>query len=162
MKVHPWLRTGLVAAGLAALACLAVWPSFGDPVRWSPDGLYYQARVLEIRGTAHDAAMQRTFDGPISAKLRAEDPQKTGNPAWVKYNEPFYERRVAVPLAAAAIYPFAGNRSLLYLSLAGYVAAILALFGLLLLRFRLAIAAVVAAAAAFLPPLVHHSSYPLT
>ena len=50
------------------------------------------------------------------------DPQKTGNPAWVRYNEPFYERRVAVPLAGAALYPLAGDRSLLYLSLAGYVA----------------------------------------
>jgi hypothetical protein len=156
------LLTGTVAAGLAALACLAVWPAFDAPVKWTPDGLYYQARVLEIRGTGHDAALRRTFAGPISATLRARDPEKTGNPAWVKYNEPFYERRVAVPLAAAALYPIAGNRSLLYLSLAGYVASILALFGLLLLRFRLAIAAGVAAAAAFLPPLVDHSSYPLT
>jgi hypothetical protein len=156
------LLTGVVAAGLAALACLAVWPAFDAPVKWTPDGLYYQARVLEIRGTGHDAALRRTFEGPISAKLRASDPQKTGNPAWVKYNEPFYERRVAVPVAAAALYPLAGDRSLLYLSLGGYVASILALFGLLLLRFRLAIAAGVAAAAAFLPPLVDHSSYPLT
>jgi hypothetical protein len=156
------LLTGTVAAGLAALACLAVWPAFDAPVKWTPDGLYYQARVLEIRGTAHDAALRRTFAGPISATLRERDPQKTGNPAWVKYNEPFYERRVAVPLAAAALYPLGGNRSLLYLSLAGYVVSILALFGLLLLRFRLAIAAAVAAAAAFLPPLVDHSSYPLT
>ena len=36
----------------------------------------------------------------------------------------------------------------------------LALFGLLLLRFRVAIAAVVAGAAALLPPLTEHSSYP--
>jgi hypothetical protein len=156
------LLTGVVALGLAVLACLAVWPTFDAPVKWTPDGLYYQARVLEIRGTGHDAALRRTFEGPISAKLRARDPQKTGNPAWVKYNEPFYERRLAVPLAAAALYPFAGDRSLLYLSLAGYIASILALFGLLLLRFRLAIAATVSGAAAFLPPLVHHSSYPLT
>ncbi len=156
------MLTGVVALGLAVLACLAVWPAFDAPVKWTPDGLYYQARVLEIRGTGHDAALRRTFEGPISAKLRARDPQKTGNPAWVKYNEPFYERRLAVPLAAAALYPLAGDRSLLYLSLGGYVASILALFGLLLLRFRLAIAAGVAAAAAFLPPLVDHSSYPLT
>jgi hypothetical protein len=156
------LLTGVVAAGLAALACLAVWPAFGAPVKWTPDGLYYEARVLELRGTGHDAALRRTFEGPISAKLRARDPQKTGNAAWVRYNEPFYERRVAVPLAAAALYPLAGDRSLLYLSLAGYIASILALFALLLLRFRLAIAAAVTTAAAFLPPLVNHSSYPLT
>ena len=156
------MLTGVVAAGLAALACLAVWPAFRAPVKWTPDGLYYEARVLELRGTGHDAALRRTFEGPISAKLRARDPQKTGNAAWVRYNEPFYERRVAVPLAAAALYPLAGDRSLLYLSLAGYIASILALFALLLLRFRLAIAAAVTTAAAFLPPLVNHSSYPLT
>ncbi len=67
-----------------------------------------------------------------------------------------------MPLAAAAIYPAAEERSLLYLSLAGYVAAVLALFGLLLLRFRLVVAAAVTAAAALLPPLTTHSSFPLT
>ena len=118
--------------------------------------------MLEIRGASHDIAVRRTFEGPISAALRARDPHHTGNPAWVKYNEPFYERRVALPLVGAAVYPLAGDRSLLYLSLGGYVAAILALFGLLLLRFRVAIAAVVTVAAIFLPPLTAHSSFPLT
>ena len=51
---------------------------------------------------------------------------------------------------------------MLDLSLAGYVAAILALFGLLLLRFRLPIAAAVALATVFLPALTDHASYPLT
>ena len=69
-----------------------------------------------------------------------------------EYNEPFYERRVAVPLAGAVLYPIAGDRSLLYISLAGYVASILALFGFLLLRFRLAAAAVFAAAPFLAPP----------
>ncbi len=151
-----------LAALLATLACLAVWPTFQDPVTWTPDALFYQARVLEIRGADHDAAISRTFEGSISAELRGRDPQHTGNAAWVEYNEPFYERRVALPLAGAAVYPLAGERSLLYLSLAGYVATILALFGLLLLRFRLAIASIVTLATIFLPPLTNHSSYPLT
>src|SRR5436190_1194041 len=69
---------------------------------------------------------------------------------------------IAVPLAGLALYPAAGDRSLLYLSLAGYVAAIVALFGLLLLRFRLWIAAVITLGAILLPPLRSHSSYPLT
>jgi hypothetical protein len=152
----------LAAAGLVVVSCVHVWSAARDPVRWTPDALYYEARMLELRGTGHDQALRETFTGPISAKLRASDPQKTGNAKWVKYNEPFYERRVAVPLAGAALYPAAGKRSLLYLSLAGYVAAVLALFGLLLLRFRLEIAAAVSAATIFLPPLVHHSSFPLT
>ena len=153
---------GFLAAALGVIACLAVWPAFSNPVRWTPDGLFYEARMLEIRGASHDIAVRRTFEGPISAALRARDPHHTGNPAWVKYNEPFYERRVALPLVGAAVYPLAGDRSLLYLSLGGYVAAILALFGLLLLRFRVAIAAVVTVAAIFLPPLTTHSSFPLT
>jgi hypothetical protein len=158
-------RTTLAALLAVAFACLAVvhvWPAFHHPVVWTPDSLYYEAKLLEIKGVDHDAAMKRTFDGPLSAELRARDPQKTGNPRWVKYNEPFYERRVAVPLAGAAIEPLAGQRSLLDLSLAGYVAVILALFGLLLLRFRLVIASAVTLATIFLPPLVKHSSFPLT
>lgn len=150
------------ASALAAIASLNVWSTFQDPVRWTPDALYYQARLLEIRGADHDSALARTFRGPLSADLRAEDPRHTGDADWVAYNEPFYERRVAVPLAGAALYPAAGDRSLLYISLAGYVAAVLAVFGLLLLRFRLAVAAGVALATAFLPALVEHSSFPLT
>ncbi len=67
-----------------------------------------------------------------------------------------------MPLAGAALYPLEGDRSLLDISLAGYVASLLALFALLMLRFRLAVAAGVTIAASFLPALVHHSSFPLT
>jgi hypothetical protein len=153
---------GLLALAFACLAVVHVWPVFHHPVVWTPDSLYYEAKLLEIRGVDHNVAMKRTFEGPLSAELRARDPQKTGDPEWVKYNEPFYERRVAVPLAGAAIEPLAGQRSLLDLSLAGYVTAILALFGLLLLRFRLVIASAVTVATVFLPPLVKHASFPLT
>jgi hypothetical protein len=152
----------LLAAALACVAVVHVWPAFQHRVVWTPDSLYYEAKLLEIRGVDHNAAMQRVFNGPLSADLRARDPQKTGNARWVRYNEPFYDRRVAVPLAGAAIEPLAGQRSLLDLSLAGYVATIVALFGLLLLRFRMAIAAAVTFATIFLPPLVNHSSFPLT
>jgi hypothetical protein len=151
-----------LAVVLGAIAFSHVWSVAHNPVRWTPDGLYYQARVLELRGASHDAAFERTFDGPVSASLRARDPHHSGNPTWVKYNEPFYERRIALPLAGAALYPVSGQRSLLYLSLAGYVASILALFAMLCLRFRLPTATAVALAAVFLPPLVGHSSYPLT
>lgn len=155
-----WTAIGIIAAALAALSCLAVWPAFHDPVEWTPDALYYQARVLELRGEGN--AVDKVFNGPLAAELRQRDPGHTGNEAWVEYNEPFYERRVAVPLAAAALYPVTEERSLLDLSLVGYIAAVLALFGLLLLRFRIALAAAVAAAAALLPPLTLHSSFPLT
>ncbi len=155
-----WAAIGIIAAALAALSCLAVWPAFHDPVEWTPDALYYQARVLELRG--ENDTLDRVFEGPLAAELRQRDPGHTGNETWVDYNAPFYERRVALPLAAAALYPVTEERSLLDLSLVGYIAAVLALFGLLLLRFRTALAATVAAAAALLPPLTHHASFPLT
>lgn len=158
-------RAGIGLALAAALAAVALWTvagSFGGPVRWTPDSLFYHARLLELRGAEHDAAIEEAFEGPLSEHLRLIDPEGAGDAGWVRYNEQFYERRQAVPLAGAALYPAAGENSLLYVSLAGYVAAILALFGLLLLRVRLAVAATVAVATVFLPALVSHSAYPLT
>jgi hypothetical protein len=156
------LPTLLVAAALVAAALIAVGGSLSGPPQWSPDGLFYQARALEFQGVDRAAALKQTFQGPMGAELRRIDPTRSGSPAWVEFNAQFYERRLTVPLAAAALEPVAGERTILDLSLAGYVVAILAIFGLLLLRFRLAIAGGVALATAFLPALVHHSSYPLT
>lgn len=151
-----------VATALASIACVNVWSTFHDPVEWTPDALYYQVTLLELRGVSHEEALAETFAGPLAAELRVRDPEHVGNAEWVEFNEPFYERRIAVPLVGAAIEPAAGERSLLLVSLAGYIASVLAVFGLLLLRFRLAIAAGVALATVFLPALVHHSSFPLT
>ena len=164
LRTHVGARRLALACAvvLAAIACVNVWDTFREPVEWTPDALYYQARVLELRGASHDEALAQTFGGPISAELRARDPEHTGDPAWVAYNEPFYERRVAVPLAAAAVYPVDEERSLLDISLLGYVAALVAVFCFLLLRFRLLVAAAVTLATVFLPALVHHSSFPLT
>ena len=114
-------------------ALLAVAGSLQGPPRWTPDGLFYQARSLELRGVDRDTALERAFEGPLGAELRRRDPHRSGDPDWVRYNAQFYERRVAVPLAAAALEPVAGDRAILDLSLAGYVAAVLAIFGLLLL-----------------------------
>jgi hypothetical protein len=153
----------LVAALLVVAALLAVGGSLSGPSRWSPDGLFYQARVYQLQGADRDAALQKAFQGPLGRDLRAIDPDRSGDPRWVRYNAQFYDRRLTVPLAAAAIEPLAGDRAILDISLAGYVAAVLGLFGLLLLlRFRLAVAAGVTLAAIFLPALVAHSSYPLT
>ena len=127
--------------------------TLSDPVRWTPDGLFYQARSLELRGEDRDAALERTFQGPLGAELRSRDPQRSGDPEWVRYNAQFYERRIALPPPRPPSSPVAGDRALLDLSVAGYVAAVLAIFGLLLLRFRLPIAAAVAFATVFLPAL---------
>jgi hypothetical protein len=118
--------------------------------------------VYELQGTDHEAALTRAFEGPLGSRLRVIDPERSGDPDWVSYNARFYDRRLAVPIAAAALEPVAGTRSILDVSLLGYLAAVLGVFGLLLLRFRLAIAAGVALATAFLPALTSHSAYPLT
>jgi hypothetical protein len=159
--VHKLAVAG-AACAIALVGVIHVSSTFRDPVVWTPDALYYQAKLLEIRGDSESTAIDKTFRSPLSAELRARDPQHTGNPRWVKYNEPFYDRRVAVPAAGAALYPLEGDRSLLDISLAGYIASLLAIFFLLLLRFRLLVATGVTLAVAFLPPLVNHSSYPLT
>lgn len=154
----------LVAIGLAAIALLAVSGSLSGPARWSPDGLFYQARVYEIRdGLSQGDAVRKAFDGPLGAHLRVIDPQRSGDPAWVAYNARFYERRLLVPLAASALQPLAGDRAILDVSLAGYVAAVLALFWLLLLLgVRLPVAAAAGLATIFLPALTLHSTFPLT
>jgi hypothetical protein len=162
MGNRPALKAAVVAVALAALAFVAVHGSLERPVRWSPDGLFYQARLLELRGESRDAAYDRVFEGPMAARLRVEDPDHVGDPAWVAYNERFFERRVAVPLAGAALEPVAGERALSIVSIAGFIAAVLALFGLLLLRFRLPVAAAVAAATALLPRLTDIAPLPLT
>jgi hypothetical protein len=154
--------TLLVAALLAGVAVIAIGGHLSGPTRWTPDGLFYQARALEIRGVSRDAALTRTFEGPLGAQLRRIDPHRSGNPDWVAYNAQFYERRVALPAAAAALHGVAGDRALLDLSLAGYVAAVLAIFGLLAVRFRLPIAGGVALATALLPALIDNSTVPLT
>jgi hypothetical protein len=155
-------RAVVVAVALAIVALVAVHGSFDRPVRWTPDGLFYQARLLELRGASHDEAFRVAFEGPISERLRRVDAGNSGDPTWVAYNERFFERRVAVPLAGAAIEPVAGERALVYVSVAGYVAAVVALFVLLLLRFSLPVAGVVALATALMPALSDNAPLPHT
>jgi hypothetical protein len=154
----------LVSAGLVVTALVAVSDSLSGPARWSPDGLFYQARVYEIRdGLTQPESLVKAFQGPLGADLRAIDPDRSGSRQWVAYNAQFYERRIAVPLVASAIEPIAGERAVLDVSLAGYVAVVLGIFWLLiLLRFRTAVAAAVAVATIFLPALTFHSGFPLT
>lgn len=154
----------LVAAALAATALLAVAGSLSGGPRWSPDGLFYQARVYEIRDDlSQSEALRKAFQGPLGARLRAVDPERSGSPQWVAYNARFYERRVAVPLAASVIEPLSGERAILDVSLAGYVAAVLAIYWLLLvLGLRLPVAAGASLLTIFLPALTFHSGFPLT
>lgn len=156
------LPTVLVAIGLMAAALFAVGGALEGSPRWTPDGLFYHARALELNGVDREVALQRSFQGPLGAELRARDPERSGNQHWVNYNAQFYERRVSVPLAATVLEPVAGERAILDLSLAGYLAAILAVFGLLRIRFGLGVAGAATLATVFLPALTFHASFPLT
>lgn len=156
------LSTLLVAIALVATGLVAMRDHLTGMPEWTPDGLFYQARALELGGMDGDIALARTFEGPMAARLREVDPERSGDPAWVAYHERFYERRIAVPYTAHLIAPQSGERALLDISIAGYVTSILAIFGLLLIRFRLPIAAVVALTTIFLPALAEHSGFPQT
>jgi hypothetical protein len=148
---------------LAAVALASVWSPLTGPITWTPDGLFYQEHVLRIRGVPDEQAFRSVFEGPLSAGVR----ESWGDERfveWVEYNDElgFYERRLAVPLVAAAIEPAAGERSLLVVSVAGFVAAVLVLFALLRLHFSLAIAFATTLLAILLPPFRHFSALPLT
>ena len=107
--------------------------------------------------------MATVFEGPLSAELRQRDPHHTGNAAWVAYNEPFYARRVARP---------AGGRCPLPVSPATARCSTSRWRATWPRSWRSSDCCscasdspsrrAVALATAFLPPLVDHSSYPLT
>jgi hypothetical protein len=156
------IPTPLVAVALVAAALVAVGGSLSGAPALDARRPLLPGSLARADGMVREAALERTFQGPIAAELRDRDPDRSGDPDSVSYNAQFYERRVTVPLAALVIEPLAGERAILDISLAGYIAAVLAIFRLLLTRFRLGIAAAVTLATIFLPALVSHSSYPLT
>lgn len=146
---------------LIVVALVAVAPRLAGPVRWTPDGLFYQAHVFEIQGQGESAALHREFTSQAARRITRPD-GRLGNPDWVRYSAQFYRRRWLVPLLAAAIYPAAGERSLLYVSIAGYVAAGLLLFAFLKTRFSDAVSLFVALACLLLPPVRTFAGLPLT
>jgi len=158
-----WARHSqkIAAALLVLVAVLAVGPRLAGPIRWTPDGLFYQAHVLEIQGRGESAALHREFTTDAARRIERPD-GRVGNPKWVSYSAQFYRRRWLVPLMAAAIYPAAGDRSLLYVSIAGYVAAGLLLFALLRTRFSDLVSLLVALACLLLPPMRTFAGAPLT
>jgi hypothetical protein len=141
-----------------------------DPSHWSPDGLFYESQRLEVGGaTAQEARSRVFFTDPAYARAR-DDAFPVGSPTrsallnrpWVDYASAFYRRRWAVPIAAEAISPRFDQRSLLLVSLAGYVAFGVLLYGWLRRRFASWLSAVSTIAALRLLPLREWSFLPLT
>jgi hypothetical protein len=149
------------AAIVVIVALLAVLPRLVGTVRWTPDGLFYQAQVYEIQGATERAALHREFTSQAAIGITRPD-GRVGNPKWVTYSAQFYRRRWLVPLMATAIYPAAGGRSLLYVSIVGYLVAGLLLFALLRRRFSDGVSCAVALACLLLPPVRTFAGFPLT
>ena len=160
----------LVVLLVAVAASLHAWI---EPVEWKdPDGLYYQAKVLSFRGEDERTALHEAFRSPIAAEiLEGEreavrehpdfDRQYT-DPEWIDYTSRFFERRPFVPLLAAAIYPVFELRSVLTVSLVGYLLLALTLFAFLRRRFSPWLSAAVTAICILAPPVRDWSFVPMT
>lgn len=145
-----WRWTAPLAVLVAALAFSL--PHWNDALRWGPDGLFYRAQSMEVRGDSAEHARQAIWTGPLSASLRGDDRAgRFSDPRWVDYSAQFYRRRWSVPAMAAAIEPIEHERSLLIVSLLGYVALGLALCALLRTAFGAGISAVASIAVLALP-----------
>lgn len=167
MRARATASNWLPVAVLIVLGVLSMGRQWGGEILWETDGLFYQARVEQVRGQEEQAALRSVFSGPLSARARRieathEELRRVRDPAWPLYSQRFYERRWLVPLTAAGAYPLLGEHSLETLSLLGYVLVAPLLFMLLRQRFRTLPSLLVAGAVVVLAPLRDWSIYPLT
>jgi hypothetical protein len=152
----------ILLVAVTAIAAVRIQPSRSSRIRWSPDALFYEAKLLRFRGYSSDAALQDVFDGNLATSVRKTDPH-AGDRTWQRYSQKFYERRVALPLVGSWLYPISRERTLYYLSCTGFVVSIAVLFTLLvLLGLSPLTAAIGAAATLMLQPLVVVSRIPLS
>jgi hypothetical protein len=165
-----WLLPGLLVLLVAFLVSLHAWI---EPIRWSdPDALYYQAKTLSFRGEDERAALHGAFRSPIAEQVLEderqalrEDPKRERqftNPRWIDYTSRFFERRLAVSAMAAAIYPVFHLRSVLAVSLIGYLLLALVLYAFLCRRFGPWTSAAVASICILAPPVRDASFVPMT
>lgn len=164
IRVRGWAAVALlVALGAASMA-----RQWNGHIYWATDGLFYQAKVLEIRGESPAHALHQVFDGPLgvwSRETLAQTPGDTSklqaSAAWPAYSERFYSRRLALPYAAAALYPLLGLRSLQFLSLLGYVALGPLLYALLRRRFSPGASLIAAALCMVIPSVREWAVFPM-
>jgi hypothetical protein len=163
------LRADAIAlVALLALATAVAVDAWHAPTRWMPDGYFYRAQVLELRGVDKQEALTRVFTSPLTAAGRRAEAgvpvyqRKLSNRGWVDGSAQFYERRWLVPAVAAALDPWLGVRSLKAASLIGYVAIVPFLFLLLRLWFPPLLAGLASGVVLLLEPLRVWSASPLT
>jgi hypothetical protein len=164
------LIPALVVLLIAILASLHAWI---EPVEWSdPDGLYYQAKTLSFRGQDEREALHRAFHSSIANEVLEDerealrnDPEfqrQFTNSRWIDYTSRFFGRRLLVSLAAAGIYPIFELRSVLTVSLIGYLLLSLALYAFLRRRFSPWLSAGVASICILAPAVRDTSFVPMT
>lgn len=155
------LRTACSLALIVTLGLILSWGVWSAPIRWTPDALFYEAQSHEITGTNAAAARENVFFGPVGGSIK-HGAERINNPRWVAYAAPFFRRRWVTPIAAAAIRPAFGERSLLAVSVIGYLLCGLGAFALLRRRFGETVGLIAAIAVLAFQPLRTWSAYPLS
>jgi hypothetical protein len=170
-SLSAWRAAPALVVFLVALAAsLHAWV---EPVEWKdPDSLYYQAKALSFRGEDERAALHEAFRSPIASQLLAgereairEHPdfdRQYTDPEWIDYTARFFDRRPFVPLLAAGIYPVFELRSVLTVSLVGYLLLALTLFAFLRRRFSPWLSVAVTSICILAPPIRDTSFVPMT
>jgi hypothetical protein len=160
------MRRTLPILAVALVAVASSLPGWLAPVRWTPDGFFYQARMLTLRGVDEDVAVRKVLTGPLVADAAEYTDgvqlDRLRDAAWVEHTTEITRRRILVPLLGAAVYPVFGDFSLQAVSLLGYIAFAPLLYVLLRRRFSVRASAAVAAGMALLPPTREWSFHPLT
>lgn len=147
---------------LVVIAAVSVSPALSGAVRWTPDSLFYEAQMYELRGESQAAALHRAFSGPAEAALAQTALRGRTSQAWITYSARFYRRRWVTSAIAAALYPLAGTRSLVYAAMLGYLAVGVLIYALLRRRTTPAVALLSAAICLLLPPVRASGMFPLT
>jgi hypothetical protein len=158
------VRRGLPIVALLLLGFASSLPAWFAPASWTPDGFFYQARVLTLSGADEDVAVSQVLTGPLVAEAAIDGPQRDRlrDAEWVEHTTQITRRRLLVPALAALAAPVFGDFSLQAVSLLGYLLIAPLLYLLLRRRFSTRASFVVAAGTALLPPLREWSFHPLT
>ena len=156
----------MVVLAVGAISLTTEWP---DSVQWTPDGLFYQAQSLEVRGESANQARQAVFRGPIGRHLIAADARvapsvarQLASAVWVRESSQHYRRRWLMPALGAALSPLFGQRSLQIASLLGFLVLAVFLYLLLVRRFSPPLSATVASIFLVVGPVRTYAQYPLT
>lgn len=134
-------RADVLALGVLVAVVATLTVHWAPHTFWSPDALVYQTRVEQIRGASEEEALSRVWQGPLAEGFRSGDARRApadralADPDWIPYMYELFQRRLLVPLFAAALHPIASTESLEVVAIIGMFAFALLLYVLLRQRF---------------------------